>query len=455
MEQARGRSLADLIAVRESIPTARPAQMTELEKQISALQLQLLKTQSRDQRKQLLDELLITKWSLAPIVAAASRPWMEAQIHPASIRELQDRLHEDELLLEFVLDDPASFCIVISRDTATLRQLASGADIARQSEQLLSAIRGRKDFEAAAKELYASLLGSIPEIHDRSKLIIVPDGVLHRLPVEALIDSSGKKILETHVVTYVPSSNVLALLRRPHNPAADRLPVLAVSASPERNTGQSNPGPVQRGIFDLDGVQLTPLLAANDEVKSVAQAFGSRSVALIGEQATESAIKTQPLDKFQVLHFAVHGLLSTTFPERSALVVRVDPASGQDGLLQAREISQLRLDADLVTLSACETGSGTIKGQEGVAALVRPFLVAGAQSVVANLWQADDEFTLTFMREFYRRLAAGESKASALRNTKLELITKFGPEAPADFWAGFIIVGEGSNSLRQIGEGRP
>jgi CHAT domain-containing protein len=289
VEQARGRSLADLIAVRESIPTARPAQMTELEKQISALQLQLLKTQSRDQRKQILDELLITEWSLAPIVAAASRPWMEAQIHPASIRELQGRLHEDELLLEFVLDDPASFCIVISRDSATLRQLASGADIARQSEQLLSTIRDRRDFETAAKELYASLLGPIREIRDRSKLIVVPDGVLHRLPVEALIDSNGKKILETHVVTYVPSSNVLALLRRPHNPAADRL------------------------IF-------------------------------MGEQASERAIKTQPLDKYQVIHFAVHGLLSTTFPERSALVLRADPASGQDGLLQAREISQLRLD---------------------------------------------------------------------------------------------------------------
>jgi len=210
-------------------------------------------------------------------------------------------------------------------------------------------------------------------------------------------------------------------------------------------------GRIQRGIFDLEDIQLPPLPAANDEVKSVAQIFGTRSSLLIGDQAKESNIKAQPLDRFRILHFAVHGLLSTTYPERSALVLQTDAASGEDGLLQAREISQLRLNADLVTLSACDTGTGKIRGQEGVAALVRPFLVAGAQSVLANLWQADDEFTLALMREFYRRLASGATKATALRDTKLELIKRFGTAAPPALWAGFIIVGEGSNSLMQAG----
>lgn len=455
VEQARGRSLADLIAVRESISTERTAQMKELEKQISALQLQLLKTQSRDERKQILDELLVAEWSLAPIVAGVSRPWMEAQIKPISIRELQGHLRDDELLLEFVLDDPASFCIVISQNSATLQKLPAGTHIARKSEELLSAMRDRKDFETAAKELHASLLGPIQESRDRTKLIVVPDGILHRVPLEVLVDSAGQMVLETHVVTYVPSSNVLALLRRPGNPSTDRLPLLAVSSSPAESAGQSSLGPVQRGIFDLEATQLPALPAANDEVRAAAQILGTTSVVLIGEQATESRIKAQPLDRFQILHFAVHGLLSTAYPERSALVFRADPASGDDGLLQAREISRLRLDADLITLSACETGSGTIKGQEGVAALVRPFLVAGAKSVVANLWQADDEFTLVLMREFYRRLAAGATKATALRDTKLELIRRFGAQAPPHLWAGFVIVGEGSNSLTQRGDARP
>jgi CHAT domain-containing protein/tetratricopeptide (TPR) repeat protein len=455
VEQARGRSLADLIAVRENIPTEHPAQMTELEKRISALQIDLMKPQSRDQRKRTLVELLTTEWSLAPIVAAANRPWMEAQLQPISIRELQNHLHQDELLLEFVLDDPTSFCVVISRDSARLQRLGGGSGITMKSEALLSAIRDRRDFEVTAKDLYMSVLSPIQEIHNKTKLIVVPDGVLHRLPLEVLINSTGKKVLDTHTVTYVPSSNVLALLRRPGKPAKDPLPLLAVSSSPEGTAQQSKLGPVQRGIFDLDGVQIPPLPAANDEVKSVAQTFGKRSVVVFGEQAKESNIKAQPLDRFQVLHFAVHGLLSTTYPERSALVFQADPASGEDGLLQAREISQLRLNADLVTLSACDTGSGKIKGQEGVAALVRPFIIAGAKSVVANLWQADDEFTLALMREFYRRLATGANKATALRDAKLELIKKFGSQAPPLLWAGFIIVGEGSNSLMSAGGAKP
>jgi CHAT domain-containing protein len=187
---------------------------------------------------------------------------------------------------------------------------------------------------------------------------------------------------------------------------------------------------------------------------SVAQRFGNRSVVLLGSEATEARIKAQPLDRFRVLHFAVHGLLSTTFPDRSALVFQPDTAAGEDGLLQAPEISRLRLGADLVTLSACDAGQGKIRGQDGVAALVRPFLIAGARSVVANLWQADDEFTLSLMREFYRRLAEGSEKATALRDTKLELIRKFGSQAPPLLWAGFVIVGDGEGSVVNVGGAR-
>jgi hypothetical protein len=96
--------------------------MTRLEKRISDLQVELMKSPSRDQRKEILDELLTTEWSLEPIAAATNRPWMEAQIAPLSIREMQSHLRADELLLEFVLDEPTSFAIVISRDEARLQQ---------------------------------------------------------------------------------------------------------------------------------------------------------------------------------------------------------------------------------------------------------------------------------------------------------------------------------------------
>ena len=455
VEQARGRSLADLIASRENIPAEQPVRMTELDKRISALQIQLMSPQSRDERRRILDELLTTELLLAPVAAANSRPWMEAQIQPISLRDFQKTLRPDELLLEYVLDDPISFCIVITRDAARLQNLPAATEIARQSETLLSAIHNRNAVENPARALYQSLLAPIDEIHKKVNLIVVPDGALHRLPLEVLIDSAGKKLLETHVLSYVPSSNVLALQRRPRKPPADSLPLLAVSSSADGAPRDTSLGRVQRGIFDLDDTQLPPLPGANDEVKAVAKIFGSRSITLIGDQAKESNIKAQPLDRFRILHFAVHGLLSTTYPERSALVLQIDAPADEDGLLQAREIAQLRLTADLVTLSACDTGIGKFNGQEGVSTLVRPFLVAGAQSVLANLWQADDQFTLVLMREFYSRLARGATKAVALRDAKLQLINRFGTEAPPALWAGFVLVGEGGNSLVQARGTRP
>jgi CHAT domain-containing protein len=392
---------------------------------------------------------------LAPAVAEMNRPWVEAQLQPVLIADLQKKLRPDELLLEYVLDDPVSFCIVLSQDRARLQKLPSGVDITRQSDALIAAIQNRAPFATSARQLYSSLLAPIEESRTKSNLIVVPDGALHRLPLEVLIDSTGKKLLDAHVVSYVPSSSVLALLRRPRRPVIDSLPLLAVSASPAATEQASNLGRIQRGVFDLDDMRLPPLPGANDEVKSVAQTLGNGSIVLVGQQASEGKIKAQPLDRFRVLHFAVHGLLSTTYPERSALILQADAASGDDGLLQAREISQLRLNADLVTLSACDTGNGKIKGQEGVSALIRPFLVAGAQSVVANLWQADDEFTLALMREFYRRLSAGSNIATAMRDAKRDLIKTFGTEAPPALWAGFIVIGEGANSVTTTGGARP
>jgi len=151
-------------------------------------------------------------------------------------------------------------------------------------------------------------------------------------------------------------------------------------------------------------------------------------------------VKQQPLGEYRVIHFAAHGIVSTKYPARSALVLL--PGGGEDGLLQAREILSLRLRAALVTLSACDTGAGGLYGQEGVSSLVRPFLAAGARTVVANLWSADDTFSLAIMREFYRQLAAGADKGEALRKAKLTMLRRFGPQAVPKLWSGLLMYGD-------------
>ena len=143
----------------------------------------------------------------------------------------------------------------------------------------------------------------------------------------------------------------------------------------------------------------------------------------------------------------MHGIVSTKVPTRSALLLR--PAGSEDGLLQAGEILTLRLRAAVVTLSACDTGSGAVHGQDGVSSLVRPFLAAGAHSVVANLWAADDQFSLSLMREFYRRLAAGADVANALRGGKLRMLEQFGPQAVAKLWSGVLVYGDGARVLER------
>jgi CHAT domain-containing protein len=139
----------------------------------------------------------------------------------------------------------------------------------------------------------------------------------------------------------------------------------------------------------------------------------------------------------------------TQFPDRAAIVFGTSLSSSEDGLLQVREIRDLQLHADLVTLSACDTGSGRLLGQEGMASLERAFLLAGAKAVLASLWTAEDTYTRVLMVRFYQRLVHGQDKGAALRHAKLALLEEFGNEALPVYWAGFRLAGEGSNATAE------
>ncbi len=166
---------------------------------------------------------------------------------------------------------------------------------------------------------------------------------------------------------------------KPRRPAVSEVgydPEPAVSSKNNGGQGITNAS-TSRGVFDLRGAELQPLPFVREEVTSAAQIGGKKSVVLLGQQATEANLKSQRLEDFQVLHFAVHGIDNAKEPDRSGLVLRPDPTSTEDGLWQAREIRHRSLKTELVTLSACETGVGKLEGEEGVANLVRAFLVGG------------------------------------------------------------------------------
>ena len=197
------------------------------------------------------------------------------------------------------------------------------------------------------------------------------------------------------------------------------------------------------GLFSsIAPPQFSPLRRSSAEVADVAAAGTWDAKLLDGENATEGMLKRLPLASYDVLHFAVHSAIDHDFPDRSGLVLTSHRGDQDDDVLQAREILALKLNADLVTLSACDGAAGASEGIAGTSSLVEAFLMAGARSVVASIWEADDAFTAALMRRFYGNLRLGHDKADAFTMAERELLKMYGSNAAPQYWAGFRLVGD-------------
>ena len=457
LERARGRTAADILRNRESMPRTTAEVRTAHEREIARLQIRLMRASNREDRRQILEKLFDEEQGLSG-TNSRKLPRLLEQGEPIDLSNLQKSLGPDELVLEYALGQPRSFCLVIDNQTIRAVPLPAGSRIEALVDRYLEQVRARQKATESAKELYSILLGPIQDDLHKSRLIVVPDGKLHLLAFDALIDERGDYLLKNHVVTYAPSVTVLHLLKNLAPNEATNVPLLAVGDVPYGDSGnlitsngsrgKSMPSGTSRGLYDLRGEKLPPLPGTAEEVQSVADIAGPRSIVLTGQKATEADFRSQPLEKVRVLHLAVHGISSSAAPERAALVLGRSANDQEDGLLQAREISEMNLAAELVTLSACDTGSGRLVGQEGIVNLVRAFLFAGSRSIVASLWSADDAFTTSLMKGFYGNLAKGRDRGTALQEAKLALIEQFGDDAVPFFWAGFTMVGDGSQQIR-------
>jgi CHAT domain-containing protein/tetratricopeptide (TPR) repeat protein len=457
LERVRGRTLAWALEDRKAFPTAESGQTASLETDLAGLQVQLMQTNSAEKREQLMDKLVEYERRLGLAWTNEDAPGHGLPVQPVSLSKVQEVLKPDEVLLEYVLDDPASFCVVVSQKGAYVRVLPAGRkEIENLSQQFVGEIRTKGSGAELSKRLYAILVKPVPEAATARRFIIAPDGMLNLFPFDALRDAQGEYLLKSRVISYVPSGTILNTLRRAQKQKSAPKPLLAVGDVEYENQGGAGrriPAPasirgrIERGIADLSGIGLHDLPETRAEVEEIGKIVGSDAVMLLGKDATETGFKKQPLDQFRILHLAVHGFADMQYPERSALVLGADPQSSDDGLLQVREIVRLRLNAELTTLSACDSGVGKLQGQEGISNLVEAFLVAGSKSVVASLWSADDTFASALMEQFYRRLAEGEDTSSALRNAKLDLLAKYGDQVNPFYWAAFIAVGETSTPI--------
>ena len=455
IEAARGRSLADALREeRSSEPLGDPA-VIWARKQINQIQQQLLREANRAKRQELLDRLFESEQVLTPV--GRTTPLRDAVVglKSAPLSAVQSRLRPDEAILEYVLDEPNSSCIVVTRNSARIVTLPAGRHrLEHTIDAYLDEIRGKRSATEVGQQLYSMLLQPVLVQVDKPRLTVVPDGPLNFLSFDSLTDPEGHRVLESHILSYCPSGTILYLLRSPDVPRYAGLHFLGVGDVPYRREfrrslvdADSRRGTASLNFEELRADRLGDIPNTRDEIMAASRAIAGESKLLLGRDATEAAVKSQPLEKFDIIHIATHGVPSPEFPDRAALVLAPDPQGREDGLLQAREIRKFPLRAQLVTLSACDAGVGSLEGEEGVANLIRAFLFAGSKAVVASLWMTSDIFADQLMERFYDYLARGEDPSSALRQAKIDLIRRFGPNAVPFYWGGFVAVGDSSHKL--------
>jgi CHAT domain-containing protein/tetratricopeptide (TPR) repeat protein len=434
MESIRARSITDSLTATPLAGVPRPARLTDVEKRIADLQLALLQTRSKNIRRRLLADLDEAEAERGPEVDIRGRILLHA--NPVRLAQMRRILKPNEAVLEYFTSASSAYCLIISRRKATLARLP-GQKVSKLIQRHLASIASNANIIPTGKELYHVLLPQAARLF--SNLIIVPDRLLYRLPFDTLADDQGQMLMRSRTIWYAPSATVLYLIRtRPQD--RNLRPLLAVASGPA-NT--ESPVPALRGdLSHVEARSFPELKAATWEVRSIGKIAGSGAEIVTGANASETALKNEPLDRFRILHFAVHALSDPKVPSRSGLVFAPDKKAGEDGIWQPREILQHRFNAELITLSACDTAKGKNLGAGGNMSLVNPFLAAGSRAVLASLWDSNDLVTRALMKEFYAKLYAGAPAADALRQAKLRLIERYGDQAAPALWAGFVLTGE-------------
>lgn len=267
------------------------------------------------------------------------------------------------------------------------------------------------------------------QLQGKTTLCIIPDGILWELPFQALQPREDQYLIEDFAIFHAPSLGVPKEVNGRKGDRAGTSPSLLAFGNPSISA-------------ETNDNRFEPLPGAETEVKRLAELFTpNRSQILIGEQANEQAFNSFA-PAASILHFATHGTFGNRRPLHSFLLLaKAGDAAKEDGLLEAREILNLKLNADLAVLSACETARGKIGAGEGVIGLSWAFFAAGCRSTLVTQWKAKSDLTADWMASFYQHLSSGKLlKAGALRQASLKMIGERRHQHPF-YRAGFILIG--------------
>lgn len=446
IEHVRGRVAADLLA---GGSVAQP-ESAAIEHAVSQLRLKLMAARSIDDVNRLRDQIFIAeqaRW-ITPGASILKTKADEA----VPIPTLQTTVPKNAVLLEYVVAEPESYCLAISSTGAQIFHLGGKAHLDALIAGYLKSVKSKQNAGTESRALYDALVRPLGDLSKKDLFVVIRDGQLNLVPFDALRAPSGRYIVQTKAILYAPSATTFyRLTSETASPAKSQKSLLAVGGVPYSRSGMNRaglaPGFDRKGFADLP--------ASRDEVRIAEVHFPkSASTVLSGSAATESAFKRLRLGDYRVIHLAVHGFADPVFPDRAALVLLTDRAAGDDGFLQSSEVAELRFNADLVVLSACETDVGALEGEEGIENLSRAFLLAGARTVISTLWQVNDDASLFLMKHFYAHLAEHKSPAYALTAAKRDFLQSFGSKAVPFDWAAFGAEGEIGRPIFPISEPR-
>jgi CHAT domain-containing protein/tetratricopeptide (TPR) repeat protein len=397
-----------------------------------------------------------------------------------TIKEIQEQIVDrDTILLEYSLGTEHSFLWAVTPDSVTTYELPGRSQLetsARRVYQQIttrdplltegftgdgaSAAAAEKSYWAEAGNLSRMLLGPVAEQLGKKRLLIVSQGALQYIPFDALpaptLSAEGEyyPLVLDHEIIYLPSASVLALLRREavnRDSASKTIAVLADPVFDEDDPRVANSLTIGQQSSSIKTDQAIPRLPASlwEAEKILASTPANKGLVVTGFAANRDLVMSGELDHYRIIHFATHGINNSEHPEQSGIMLSSVDMQGQrrNGILQLRDIYSLKLSADLVVLSGCETGLGKYVTGEGIVGLTYSFMSAGAESVVTSLWKVEDSATADLMARFYQgMLRDGLSPSAALREAKMQMWRQGRWRHPY-YWAAFTLQGEGDRIL--------
>ncbi|MBU7584291.1 MAG: tetratricopeptide repeat protein [Nostoc sp. TH1S01] len=389
---------------------------------------------------------------------------------PLTLSQIQQQLDANTLLLQYSLGKEHSYLWAVTPNSLDSYELPPQAQIDKAAndfrQSLVKPSATPKEQATASKQLSQIILAPVANKLANKRLVIVADGALQNIPFAALAEptaqESYKPLIVNHEIVNLPSTSTIAILRqetqqRPKAPKA--IAILAdpvFSADDSRVTGKPESNSItpdldlQRSALSRSAKNLNRngwdrLQGTREEAQAILK-LGSPtdSLAAFDFDANYNWVKNPQLSQYRVIHLATHGFADDVNPELSGIVLSLVDKQGKPerGYLRLNDIFNLNFPADLIVLSACETGQGKEIQGEGLVGLTRGLMYAGSPRIVVSLWNVDDEGTKELMSEFYRQMwKEGKSPVAALRAAQLSLWQNPNWRKPV-YWAAFTLQGE-------------